>query len=162
MIRPILTELALFLAPFAAYAIFLLVTKTAVLERSSWPPKTLAGLAIGALFVPLGGIHAAWQGAALLAVVGLLGGSMQVAILTWLQRRVPQAMIGRAMSLFMFIFMGLVPMASAVTGWVMKWVALPQLFAACGALLAGTALVAAVASPMRRVIDPAAPLPQGR
>jgi hypothetical protein len=54
MIRPVLTELALFLAPFAAYAIFLLATKTAVLERNSWPPKTLAGLAIVALVLMLG------------------------------------------------------------------------------------------------------------
>ena len=34
MIRPVLTELALFVAPFVAYAVFLWVTKTAVLERS--------------------------------------------------------------------------------------------------------------------------------
>ena len=54
MIRPILTELALFLAPFVAYAIFLAVTKTAVFERSSWPPKRLAGLAIVALILMLG------------------------------------------------------------------------------------------------------------
>jgi hypothetical protein len=54
MIRPVFTELALFLAPFAAYAIFLLVTKTAVLERSSWPPKVLAMLAILALLLMIG------------------------------------------------------------------------------------------------------------
>ena len=34
MIRPVLTELALFLAPFVAYAVFLVATKAAVLERS--------------------------------------------------------------------------------------------------------------------------------
>jgi len=54
MIRPVLTELALFIAPFAAYAIFLLATRSAVLERSSWPPKTLAGLAIVALMLMIG------------------------------------------------------------------------------------------------------------
>jgi heme/copper-type cytochrome/quinol oxidase subunit 3 len=54
MIRPVLTELALFLAPFAAYALFLLVTKTAVLERASWPPKVLATLAIVALVLMIG------------------------------------------------------------------------------------------------------------
>ena len=40
------------------------------------------------------------------------------------QRRVPGAMLGRAMSLFMFIFMGLVPIASAITGWVLRSVTL--------------------------------------
>ena len=54
MIRPVLTEVALFLTPFAAYAIFLLVTKTAVLERASWPPKTLAALAIIAFVLMIG------------------------------------------------------------------------------------------------------------
>jgi len=54
MIRPVLTELALFIAPFAAYAIFLLATRSAVLERSSWPPKTLAGLAIVACMLMIG------------------------------------------------------------------------------------------------------------
>jgi hypothetical protein len=54
MIRPVLTELALFLAPFVAYAIYLLVTKAAILERSSWPPKTLASLAIVALVLMIG------------------------------------------------------------------------------------------------------------
>ena len=54
MIRPVLTELALFLAPFVAYAIFLLATKSAVLEKSSWPPKTLAGLGIVAFLLMIG------------------------------------------------------------------------------------------------------------
>jgi hypothetical protein len=54
MIRPVLTELALFLAPFAAYALFLWVTKAAVLDRASWPPRLLALLAIAALVLMLG------------------------------------------------------------------------------------------------------------
>ena len=54
MIRPVFTELALFLAPFAAYALFLIATKSAVLERASWPPKRLATLAIIALVLMIG------------------------------------------------------------------------------------------------------------
>jgi hypothetical protein len=54
MIRPVLTELALFLAPFAVYALFLLVTRTNVLERAAWPPKVLATLAIAALALMIG------------------------------------------------------------------------------------------------------------
>jgi hypothetical protein len=54
MIRPVLTELALFLTPFVIYALYLLVTNTAVLDRSSWSPKALASLAIGALALMLG------------------------------------------------------------------------------------------------------------
>jgi hypothetical protein len=54
MIRPVLTELALFVAPFVAYALFLYVTKAGVLERSSWSPKVLASLAIVALVLMIG------------------------------------------------------------------------------------------------------------
>ena len=54
MIRPILTELALFLAPFAAYALFLWVTKAGVLERESWTPKQIASLTIVALILMIG------------------------------------------------------------------------------------------------------------
>ena len=44
MIRPVLTELALFLAPFVAYAIFLLVTRAGILDPQSWTPRILAWL----------------------------------------------------------------------------------------------------------------------
>ena len=54
MIRPVLTELALFLAPFVGYAIFLYVTRPRVFEREAWPIKTVAGLAIAALVLMLG------------------------------------------------------------------------------------------------------------
>lgn len=114
----------------------------------------LAGDAvIGLLFIPMGQITAVWQGAGLMLCIGLLGGFMQVSLFTWIQQRVPPALIGRAMSLFMFIFMGVAPMSSAVTGWVMRGITLSQLFAACGATLVVLAAVALVASPMRSVTD---------
>jgi len=64
MIRPVLTELAFFIAPFVAYAIFLLATKAGVFARSSWPPKVLASLAIVALILMIGsfGILAHFSG----------------------------------------------------------------------------------------------------
>ena len=54
MIRPVLTELVLFLAPFVAYAVFLWLTKTSMLDRVHWPPKVLATLAIVSLVLMLG------------------------------------------------------------------------------------------------------------
>ena len=108
---------------------------------------------IGALFMPMGLISAVWQGAALMLVIGLLGGFMQVSVFTWIQQRVPPALLGRAMSLFMFIFMGLAPISAAVTGWVMKSITLPQLFAASGGTLLVVAALALALTPMRRVTD---------
>jgi hypothetical protein len=54
MIRPVLTELILFLAPFVAYAIFLVATRAQVLDRNQWSGKVLAGLAVAAVVLVLG------------------------------------------------------------------------------------------------------------
>ena len=54
MIRPVFTELALFLAPFVAYAIYLVATKAVLLTLASWPPKVLATLGICALLLVIG------------------------------------------------------------------------------------------------------------
>ena len=54
MIRPVFTELALFLAPFVVYAIYLVATRSALLSRESWPPKVLATLGICALVLMIG------------------------------------------------------------------------------------------------------------
>ncbi len=52
MIRPILTELLLFVAPFAGYAIFLWATRAGVLHPDSWPLRTVATLtAVALLFI---------------------------------------------------------------------------------------------------------------
>lgn len=108
---------------------------------------------IGLLFIPMGQISATWQGAGLMGVIGLLGGFMQVAVFTWIQRRVPPSMLGRAMSLFMFIFMGLAPMSAAVAGWLMRSVTLGQLFAGSGLLLVGLVLLALTTTQIRQLSD---------
>lgn len=54
MIRPILTEIALFLAPFAAYAVFLWATRAGVLDAMSWSPQRLLWLTIAALVLMIG------------------------------------------------------------------------------------------------------------
>ena len=110
---------------------------------------------IGALFVPMGLISAVWQGALLMLGIGILGGFMQVSVFTWIQQRVPPVLLGRAMSLFMFIFMGLAPISAAITGWVMKSITLTQLFAFSGGTLVVLAGLALVLTPMRRVTDAA-------
>jgi MFS family permease len=108
---------------------------------------------VGLLFMPMGTIAATWQGAALLGPIGLLGGFMQVSIFTWLQRRTPPFLMGRVMSMFMFIFLGLAPLSGSFTGWLLRFITLPQLFMWCGGLLACVALAALVASPVRHVTD---------
>ena len=51
MIRPVLTEIAIFLIPFGVYVLFLLATRSAVLAPSSWPIQMVARLVLGALLL---------------------------------------------------------------------------------------------------------------
>jgi hypothetical protein len=51
MIRPVLTEVGIFLIPFAVYAAFLIATRSGLLVQSSWPVHVLAKLSIGALLL---------------------------------------------------------------------------------------------------------------
>lgn len=44
MIRPVFTEIVLFLAPFAVYAVYLFASRAAVFDRASWSPRALAYL----------------------------------------------------------------------------------------------------------------------
>jgi hypothetical protein len=54
MIRPVLTEVALFLTPFALYALFLWATRAKVLDLERWSLSTLMWLTISALALMLG------------------------------------------------------------------------------------------------------------
>ena len=49
MIRPILTELLMFVTPFALYVVFLWATKAGVLHPDSWPLSRVLTLVIVAL-----------------------------------------------------------------------------------------------------------------
>ncbi len=51
MIRPALTEIGIFLIPFAVYALFLVATRSGLLVQSSWPVHIIARLALGALLL---------------------------------------------------------------------------------------------------------------
>lgn len=66
----------------------------------------------------------------------------------------------RAMGIFMFIFMGVAPMAAAMTGWLLQIATLSELFVGAGALLALASAMAWLFTPMPAVTDgpgPAAP-----
>jgi MFS family permease len=125
--------------------------------RPNWRLASLGGtilaidFAVGLLFIPLGIVSASWQGAAILLTIGILSGFIHVAVYTFIQRQVPPAMIGRAMSIFMFIFMGIGPVSAALTGWLMHSVSIAQLFVFSGGMLLLIVLLALVLSPMRRV-----------
>jgi hypothetical protein len=51
MVRPLFTETVLFLAPFAAYVLYLWVTRVGIMTRTSWSTQTVASLTIVALLL---------------------------------------------------------------------------------------------------------------
>jgi len=109
--------------------------------------------AIAVLFMPLGLAGASWQAAVLLLAVGTLGGVVQIKVYTWLQQAAAPALLGRTMALFMFIFLGIAPLSSAMTGLLMRSITLPQLFAGCGALLMVIVAATFALTGMRSVSD---------
>jgi hypothetical protein len=55
MIRQVATELALFLAPFAAYALFVWASREGVISVSAWSPPRLIWLTVVALALVIAG-----------------------------------------------------------------------------------------------------------
>jgi hypothetical protein len=104
----------------------------------------------GFLVMPLGLVTATWQGGLLLLLLGALVGLVQVAVFTWIQKRVQPQMMGRTMSIFMFIMFGLAPLSSAATGWIMQRLTLQQMFFGGGTVLVLCATLALSFTPMRR------------
>jgi uncharacterized membrane protein YczE len=54
MIRPVLSELLLFLLPFVLYAVFLWATRAGVMDPESWPISRLITLAIVSFVLVIG------------------------------------------------------------------------------------------------------------
>jgi hypothetical protein len=62
MIRPALTEIGLFLAPFVLYGVFLAVTNVGVLQsKKAWAPRRLALLLMASLVLMIGSFLALAQ-----------------------------------------------------------------------------------------------------
>ena len=51
MIRPALTEVGVFLIPFAIYALFLVATRSGLTAQASWPLHVVAKLVLGSLLL---------------------------------------------------------------------------------------------------------------
>ena len=51
MIRSALTEIGIFLIPFAVYALFLVATRSGLLATSSWPVIVIGRLLVGSLLL---------------------------------------------------------------------------------------------------------------
>jgi MFS family permease len=122
------------------------------------PTLLLVDGLVGFLLMPLGLVKSSWQGMLLLGAIGVLGGYVQVAVFTWIQQRVAPQMLGRMMSIFMFVFMGLAPLTAAAAGWLASQLSLATLFTGAGLGLSVAALAAWLFTPMAKLADARAPV----
>jgi MFS family permease len=88
------------------------------------------GIVIGSL----GTITSTWIDFGLLFLLGLGNGFMAVLVMTWIQTRTPQEMLGRMMALLMLASIGLMPISQAIAGVLSKW-NLTMLFVLPGVLV---------------------------
>lgn len=56
MIRPVLTEVGIFLVPFAVYALFLVLTRAGALNPASWPGAVILRLVVCACALGVGSL----------------------------------------------------------------------------------------------------------
>jgi len=113
----------------------------------------LADGVVGLLFIAMAGVAGVWQDVGLLVALGVVGGYLQVAVMSWLQRRISLDMLGRAMALLMFLFMGLAPLSAALSGWLVGMVGLGAIFAGAGVAMLVVVLFGYVATPIRHLSE---------
>lgn len=86
----------------------------------------------------------------LLFFTGLLDGWVMIQFTTWLQMRSPEALLGRIMSLLMFAFVGLSPLATTLFGALVEW-NFTAVVLISGILLSALALFAAFQPSIRNM-----------
>ncbi|MEA1674216.1 MFS transporter [Nitrospirillum sp. BR 11163] len=109
---------------------------------------------VALVFMPMGLARHTWQAALLMAIAGCLAGFIQIGVFTWIQRRIPPAMLGRGMSLFMFIVMSLAPLSAALCGWLMRYVPPQIMFLGSGLALWGIVALGLTSKSLRAIAMP--------
>ncbi len=103
---------------------------------------------IGLGLALLGGATTTSFAAAMTLVMGLAEGYVTVLFITWLQVRIPMAMLGRMMSLVMFASVGLQPLSMALTGPLIK-LNMTALFIGAGSLMLIIAILSLLSPAVR-------------
>ncbi len=83
-------------------------------------------------------------------LVGATAGYQRMTLLTWLQKRIPQELMGRVMSLLFFCAIGLAPVSNALAGVILE-IDLNWLFIGGGMLMAAVSLLSILLPEARRM-----------
>jgi MFS family permease len=99
----------------------------------------VSSLGVGVALMPLFGSTAVI--AVICLVMGAAAGYQRMMLFTWLQKRIPQELMGRVMSLLFFCAIGLAPVSNALAGALLD-IDLNGLFIGSGVLMAAVTLLA--------------------
>ena len=114
-------------------------------------PLLISVIAIaGVCTIGLGFVQTTRGGIACTAAMGLGFGYVDVVIFTWLQRRVPEALVGRMMALVMLVIVGMHPLSHALAGLVLS-IHQIALFVGAGCTICATMAIYAAIPAVRRL-----------
>jgi MFS family permease len=99
----------------------------------------VSSLGVGIVLMPL--LASTVVVAVIALLIGAAGGYQRMILFTWLQKRIPQELMGRVMSLLFFCAIGLAPVSNALAGAILES-DLNALFIGGGALMAAVSLLA--------------------
>ncbi|HKD80087.1 MAG TPA: MFS transporter [Candidatus Angelobacter sp.] len=108
--------------------------------------SSFTGLSVGVLGI----LHYLWLMAAVLLLMAMAVGFLNIQLISWFQQRVDRAVLGRVMSVLMFAAIGLMPVSLAAAGLALKW-SLPGMFAVAGALVLLVTALATAHRPVREI-----------
>jgi MFS family permease len=88
--------------------------------------------------------------AVIMLLIGISNGYVNILFFTWLQKRIPQELMGRVMSLLMFSSLGLAPVSNALAGAILQ-INLNVLFIGGGLLMAAVSLLSMLLPVVRQM-----------
>jgi MFS family permease len=122
--------------------------------RNTGTTMMLIDCTVGVLFVLMGKVHAIWPAALIFLGIGTLRGFLQVMVSGWIQRHVAPAMIGRTISVFIFMMLGAPLISVPISGWLLRTIPATMLCCGSGLLMIASVLIAFMVSSMRTIADP--------
>ncbi len=105
-------------------------------------------LGIGLVLLPFSSSTAI--GAVICLAMGTTMGYVNIHFMTWLQKRIPDALMGRVMSLIMFASIGIGPVSTALAGAILT-VNFYLLFVGAGVLMSAVTLLSLTRPPVRQM-----------
>jgi MFS family permease len=108
----------------------------------------VSSLGVGVALMPLFASTAVI--AVICLVMGAAAGYQRMLLFTWLQKRIPQELMGRVMSLLFFCAIGLAPVSNALAGALLE-IDLNVLFIGGGVLMVAVTLLSIVLPEIRRM-----------